>query len=457
MFQATHGAAAVTECVSKTPLMTDLYQLTMMQTYLARGMTEPAVFEFFVRNLPPARRFLLSAGLEQVVEFLASLHFDDAELAWLEREGHADSRLLDYLAQVRFTGDIDAMPEGTVFFPDEPILRITAPLPLAQLVESRVLSLLHFATLIASKAARVRLAAEDRLLVDFGMRRAHGSEAGVLAARSAYLAGFDGTATVLAGKSFDIPLFGTMAHSFVIAHEREMDAFETYARNHPDNTVLLIDSYDTLEGARKAVRLAERLRGSGIRIRGVRLDSGDLATLSRGVRDILDAGGLGDATVFASGNLDEHAIGALLAKGAPIDGFGVGTRMDVSADAPYLDCAYKLQEYAGQARRKRAEGKTTWPGRKQVYRHYSADGRMAGDCLTLEDDPQQGEPLLRPVMREGRLLAPLPTLADAREHAGAQLERLPQTLRELTPGPSDYPVDISPALSELVRALDSAA
>ena len=447
----------MTEGVPNSPLLTDLYQLTMMQAYLERGMTETAVFEFFVRKLPDARRFLLAAGLSQVIEFLQELRFSEAELAWLESSGHANRRLLDYLAGLRFGGDVDAMAEGSVFFAEEPILRITAPLPLAQLIESRIINLLHFETLIASKAARIRLAADDRLLVDFGMRRAHAGEAGLLAARASFLAGFEGSATVLAGKEFGIPLYGTMAHSFVLAHDDEFASFEDFAHAHPDNTVMLIDTYDTPSGARKVVEAAKRLREDGIRILGVRIDSGDLNALSREVRAILDAGGLHDVTIFVSGDLDEYATRDLIGAGAPIDGFGVGTRMDVSSDAPYLDCAYKLQEYAGRARRKRSEGKSTWPGRKQVYRRYDANGLMSGDCITVESAPPQGERLLQPVMRGGELLAPLPNLQHSRDHARAQLGRLPPMLRELAAQPSTYPVEIGAELDALARRIDSAA
>lgn len=447
----------MTEGVPGSPLLTDLYQLTMMQAYLQRGMTDTAVFEFFVRKLPDTRHFLVAAGLAQAVEFLQELRFSEAELAWLERGGHADRRLLDYLRELRFEGDIDAMPEGSVFFADEPILRVTAPLPVAQLVESRLINLLHFETLIASKAARIRLAAHDHLLVDFGMRRAHGAEAGLLAARAAYLAGFDGTATVLAGREFDIPLYGTMAHSFILAHDDESDAFEDFARVHPDKTVLLIDTYDTPQGARRVIEVARRLSAAGIRVHGVRLDSGDLDAVSREVRGILNAGGLPEVTIFASGNLDEYAVDGLLRSGAPVDGFGVGTRMDVSSDAPYLDCAYKLQEYAGRARRKRSEGKATWPGRKQVYRLHDTTGRMAGDCITLEEAPVQGEALLQPIMRGGRLVAGLPSLQESRTRSLEQMASLPEALRDLDPGPSAYPVRIGTELDALARRLDSAA
>ncbi|MDE2180968.1 MAG: nicotinate phosphoribosyltransferase, partial [candidate division NC10 bacterium] len=378
-------------------LLTDLYQLTMLQGYVEQGMEEQATFEFFVRKLPPTRNFLLAAGLEQVLSYLEDLRFTSEDLEWLNGCGLFRPTLVDYLEKLHFTGDVHAMPEGTVFFTDEPIVRVTAPLPQAQLVETRLINLLHFQTLIASKAARSVLVAPGKLLVDFGLRRAHGAEAGLLAARASYLAGFSGTSAVQAAPLFGIPIYGTMAHSFIQAHEEETAAFERFAYANPDDVVLLIDTYDTEAGAAKVVSLVPRLRQKGIPIKGVRLDSGDLADHARKVRRILDEGGLTDAVIFASGNLDESIVRQLVAAQAPIDGFGIGTRMDTSADAPYLDCAYKLEEYGGRPRRKRSEGKATWPGRKQVYRWYDADGRMSGDVLTLEDDPQEGEPLIQPV------------------------------------------------------------
>ncbi|MBZ0160922.1 nicotinate phosphoribosyltransferase [Candidatus Methylomirabilis sp.] len=434
-------------------LLTDLYQLTMLQGYVEQGMEEQATFEFFVRKLPPVRNFLLAAGLEQTLDFLENLCVTPEELEWLRTCGHFRPTLVDYLETLRFTGDVHAMPEGTVFFPDEPIVRITAPLPQAQLVETRLINLVHFQTLIASKAVRSVLVAPGKLLVDFGLRRAHGAEAGLLAARASYLAGFSGTSAVAAAPQFGIPIYGTMAHSFIQAHEDETAAFERFAYANPDNVVLLIDTYDTEAAAAKVVSLAPTLRQKGIAIQGVRLDSGDLAEHARKVRRILDEGGLSDAVIFASGNLDESSVEQLLAAQAPIDGFGIGTRMDTSADAPYLDCAYKLEEYAGRARRKRSEGKATWPGRKQVYRRYDVDGRMSGDILTLEDDPQEGEPLIQPVMRAGKRLADATPLTALRERARSQLARLPHRLRTLEKGP-DYPVQVSPALRDLAKAVD---
>ena len=298
-------------------LLTDLYQLNMIQAYLDHGKTKTAVFEFFFRRLPCRRGFLVAAGLEQALAFLEDLRFSADEIDWLARSGRFETRLLDHLAALRFTGDVHAMPEGTVFFADEPILRVTAPLPQAQLVETRLINILHFQSLIASKAARMTLAAPGQLLVDFGLRRAHGSEAGLMAARASYIAGFAGTATMLAEKRFGIPTFGTMAHSFIQAYDDETAAFEDFAQSRPTNLTFLIDTYDTEAGARKVVALAPRLKARGITIGSVRLDSGDLIALSKSVRRILDKGGLSEVGIFASGGLDEdHRRGDAAGRGA---------------------------------------------------------------------------------------------------------------------------------------------
>ncbi len=434
-------------------LLTDLYQLTMLQAYFSRGMEGTAVFEFFVRKLPKGRGFLIATGLEQVLEYLENLRFTPQELEWMASRGRYGKDFVDYLSRLRFTGDVHAMPEGTVFFPNEPILRVTAPIPQAQLVETRVINLLHFQTLIASKAARSVLVAPGKLLVDFGLRRTHGAEAGLLAARAGYLAGLSGTSTVLAGPVFNIPLYGTIAHSFIQAHDSETEAFEHFARTQPDGVVLLLDTYDTEAAAEKVVVLAPRLRKEGIRIRGVRLDSGDLADHARKVRLILDEGGLKAVRIFASGNLDEYTVRDLVAS-APIDGFGIGSRMVTSADAPYLDCAYKLQEYGGRPRRKRSEGKATWPGRKQVYRFLGSDGRITYDILTLEDDPQEGQPLIQPFMHAGKRMG-LPTpLSELRKRAATQLALLPEHLRRLEED-SPYEVRISQSLHDLAHTVDA--
>lgn len=436
-----------------TPLLTDLYELTMAQAYLALGMTGEAVFEFFVRKLPPRRNFFMAAGLEQVLTYLETFHFAEHDLGWLEQTGSFTPSTLAALRAIRFTGDVHAMPEGTVFFPHEPILRITAPLPQAQLVETRVMNLLNFQTMVASKSCRSVLAAEGRPLIDFGLRRSHGAEAGLLAARASYLAGFAGTSNVLAGARFAIPTYGTMAHSFVQAHHDEAEAFLHIAQAQPRNVVLLIDTYDTEAAAEKVVALAPRLKNQGISIHGVRLDSGDLADHAQKVRQILDRGGLADTSILASGNLDEDRVEALVKRGAPIDRFAVGTAMTTSADAPYLDCAYKLQEYAGRPCRKRSEGKATWPGRKQVYRLSECDGRLGGDIITVEGDTQPGLPLLRQVMQSGRRLAPSPSIQEIRDHAGLALAGLPNTLRRLDQA-ALYEVRIADALEQLAQQVD---
>lgn len=434
-------------------LLTDLYQLTMLQAYFDQGMNDTAVFEFFVRKLPEGRNFLVAAGLEQVLEYLGEARFTEEELEWLGNSGRFHRRFVESLADWRFTGDVDAMPEGTVFFPDEPILCVVAPLREAQLVESRIINLLQFQTMVASKAVRCVFAARGRRLVDFGLRRAHGAEAGLLSARASYLAGFEGTATVLAGMRWGIPVFGTMAHSYIQAHGSELEAFEDFARSHPQATTLLIDTYDTEAAARNLLELAHRLAGDGITVNAVRLDSGDLGDHARQVRRILDDGLLGHVKIFASGNLDEFRIRDLVDGGAPIDAFGVGTRMNTSADAPFLDCAYKLQEYAGKPRRKRSEGKATWPGRKQVWRRHDDQGRMLGDILTLVDDSEPGEPLLLPAMIGGERIGPTPGLAEVRDFAMAQLGQLPAPLRRLGAVPP-YPVDVSQSLHDLARQAD---
>jgi nicotinate phosphoribosyltransferase len=435
-------------------LLTDLYQLTMLQAYYRQGMEDMAVFEFFVRRLPETRNFLVAAGLEQVLDYLENLRFTADELGWIGKSGFFDHEFVSRLKNFRFSGAVHAMPEGSIFFPNEPILRVTGPLPEAQLVESRIINLLHFQTLIASKAVRCVLSAPDKTLVDFGMRRAHGAEAALLAARASYLAGFTGTATVLSASVFDIPVFGTMAHSYVEVYDDEAQAFELFAQTQRQNVVLLIDTYDTELGAKKVVMLAQRLRAQGITIKAVRLDSGDLAEHAFKVRRILDEGGCAEIGIFCSGSLDEFVVHDLLRKGAPIDGFGIGTRLDTSRDAPYLDCAYKLMEYAGIPRRKHSEGKATLPGRKQVYRQFDADtGHMSKDVLTVEGDETEGEALLYPVMCDGRRLQAPESLATIRQRVSTNLGRVPETLRLLSPA-ATYPVAISPALRKMTREVD---
>ncbi|MBW7850139.1 MAG: nicotinate phosphoribosyltransferase [Rhodospirillales bacterium] len=432
-------------------LYCDLYALNMVQAYLDNGMTDEAVFEFFVRRLPPGRNFLMAAGLAQVAEFLDGLAIVPDEMRWLRESGRFKGNFLDYMENFRFSGDVDAMPEGTIFFADEPVVRVAAPLPEAQLIEARLMNILHFQTLVASKAARMVLAADGRSLIDFGLRRTHGAEAGLFAARAAYLAGFDGTATVAAGLAYGIPVAGTMAHSFIQAHDSETAAFEHFARARPEGLVLLLDTYDTEEAAHKVVALAGRLANEGITVSGVRLDSGDLADHARKVRTILDAAGLNKIRILVSGGIDEETIAALST--APVDGFGVGGSLVTSSDHPVLDTAYKLQEYRGLARRKKSEGKATWPGRKQVFRQYQPDGKMFQDTLALEGETFPGEPLLVPVMRGGRPLAPLPDLAAIRRHAAAQRDRLPDAVARLERGPP-YEVRVSARVRALADEVD---
>jgi len=439
-----------------TVLMTDLYELTMAQAYFALDMRETAVFELFVRRLPRQRRFLLVAGLEQALDYLETLRFRPEDVEFLASIQIFPESFLEHLASVRFTGSVHAMPEGTPVFANEPILRVTAPILEAQLVESRLMNIVHMQTLIASKAARCVLAAGGRRLVDFGMRRAHGAEAALFAARAAFLAGFDATATVEAGRVYGIPLSGTLAHSFIEAHDHEDEAFRNFVTARGRRTSLLIDTYDSEKAAQRIVDLARELQASGspARVQGVRIDSGDLAAQALAVRRILDAGGCADVEIILSGSLDEHRIEAMLAAGTPVDAFGIGTRLDVSSDAPSLDMAYKLQEYAGLPRRKRSAGKQTWPGRKQVFRQRNADGEPVGDYVALIDESAEGEPLLEEVMRDGRRTGRSPTLGEIRERVRWELAHLPASMKSLEEGDPGYPVRISPRIEALAASVD---
>ena len=435
-------------------LLTDLYEIAMLQAYFEKEMNAIAVFEFFVRRLPENRAFLMAAGLEQALNYLFNLHFGERDIEWLHSLGRFDAAFIDSLEAFRFSGDVDAMPEGTIFFPDEPILRITAPLPQAQFVESRIINLLHFQTVIASKAVRSVMAAKGRQLVDFGMRRAHGAEAALLSARASFIAGFDGSATVEAGYAFNIPVFGTMAHSFIQAHETELDAFSSFVHSFPHGATLLIDTYDIREGAENVVRIARKLKQvSAPGIKAVRIDSGDLRSAVADARAILDAGGCQDIAILVSGGLDEYAIEDLVRHRAPIDGYGIGTCMNTSSDAPCLDCAYKMVEYNGQPKRKRSSGKATWPGRKQVYRWHDKNGYIEADTLTTDDDVLAPSGLLQPVVREGRITRPLPSLLEIRAFARSQLLTLPPTLRTLAE--ARYEVKVSDRLWELAKLADA--
>jgi nicotinate phosphoribosyltransferase len=426
-------------------LFTDLYELTMAAAFFREGLGGQATFSLFTRRLPAGRGFLVAAGLEDALEYLRGFRFTDRGLDYLRSLGRFEPAFLDHLRGLRFTGEVRAVPEGTLMFADEPLLEVTAPILEAQLVETALLNLLHVQTVLASKAARSVLAAKGRTLADFGLRRSHGTDAGMKAARAALLAGFDSTSNVLAGLTWGLPLSGTMAHSFVTAFAAEDAAFRAYARAFPDAAVLLLDTYDTVAAARKAVEVARELAAAGHHLAGVRLDSGDLAALSREVRTILDAGGFPAVKVLVSGGLDEHDIAALLAQGAPIDGFGIGTRLTTSADAPSVDLVYKLVRFDGRDVLKLSPGKRTWVGAKQVVRRVGPDGRLVGDTLALAEEPVPAGAtgLLEPVMRGGELVHAHPALAEIRARCAAQLAALPDGVRRLsdpeacTPVPSE--------------------
>ena len=435
-------------------LATDLYQLTMAAAYFENGMgSESATFELFIRKLPPHRGYLLLAGLEQAVEYLCGLQFDGASLDYLRSLpvfASVSGGFWEYLREFRFTGDLNAIPEGTIVFPEEPLLQICAPLIQAQLVETFLLTVLNHQTLIASKASRVVDAADGKGVMEFGARRAHGFDAALFGARAAVIAGCVGTSNVLAGQVFGLPVFGTAAHSFTMAFADEAESFAAFQRVFPEHTTLLIDTYDTLRGAHRACGLERK-------IQGVRLDSGDLSALSREVRKILDEHGQPQAKIVASGDLNEDSIARLIAEGAPIDLFGVGTDLMTSRDAPALGGVYKLVAIDTDGRhrpvRKMSLDKSTYPDVKQLFRTYDAGGKMTGDTLGLRDEELPGERLLQAVLRQGRLIEPLPQISDIRAHAHAQREALPPAVRRLQ-DPEPFPLTISPEIRTVIANLD---
>jgi nicotinate phosphoribosyltransferase len=403
----------------------------MADSYLAEGIADrPATFDLTCRALPQGWGYLLAAGLDDALSFLEELRFRDDELAYIASTGRFRPDLLEALRALRFSGDVRAVSEGTVVYPDEPLVEVTAPLIEAQLVETVVLNHVHFQTVIASKAARCVEAANGRTLVDFSLRRTHGLEAGLRVARASWLAGFDATSNMLAGRAYGIPVAGPMAHSYVECFRREREAFEAFVRRFPDGSTLLVDTYDTVAGTRRAAEVAKGLADHGGRLAAIRLDSGDLDDLSRRCRVLLDEAGLPAVGIFASGNLDEHAIAHLVSGGAPIDGFGVGSRLGVSADAPFLDMAYKLVEFDGEPTLKLSAGKATLPGRKQVWR--MSKDPLARDVVTLEDEPPPdgGTPLLRLVLRN-RVRVVDGGLEQARERAARERQALPDAQRRL--------------------------
>jgi len=442
-------------------LFTDYYELTMAASYLREGMKADATFSLFVRRLPAGRGYLVAAGLADALDFLEQFRVSESAIASLSALKRLPPEALDRLASLRFTGSVRAVAEGAPVFADEPLLEVTAPIVEAQLVESAILSICHLETLLASKAARCVQAARGKPVVEFGLRRTHGIDAGLKAARCAFIAGAAMTSDVLGGLTYGVPITGTMAHSYVTAFPHEIDAFRAFAAAFPSQTVLLIDTYDTVAAARKAVVVARELAARGERLAGVRLDSGDLVALSRQVRAVLDEAGLDDVQILASGNLDETAIARCEAAGAPIDAYGVGTRMTVSADAPYLDMAYKLVRYAGRDVLKTSPGKETWTGEKQIYRRRDAAGYLLEDTVAArwEPAPAGAEPLLETVMRAGRRVAPPPPLTEVRAHCARSLAALPEPVRRLEQ-PVPYAVHYSPALrthQAAVRAATLAA
>ncbi len=434
-------------------LFTDLYELTMVQAYVAEGMDGEATFSLAVRGLPPRRNFLLACGLAQVLAHLESLSFSDDDLTYLKSLGAFSPDLLAWLQDFRFTGDVFAVPEGTPVFADAPILEITAPLPQAQLVETFVINQIHLQTLIASKAARVVAAAQGRNVVEFGARRIHGTGTAIQAARASFIAGVTATSNVAAGQEFGIPVVGTMAHSYVQAFETESEAFRAFTSHFPATT-LVVDTYDTLAGVRRVVGLSREL-GTEFHVQAIRLDSGDLAALAKASRKILDDAGLAGVSIFASGGLDEDAIADVVAAGAPIDAFGVGTRMGVSADAPSLEIAYKLAEFAGHGRVKLAPGKAVLPGRKQVFRAQEG-GVYVGDTIARADETLAGTPLLHQVMKAGVRTAREKPLADIQAYAEEQIAALPPAVRRIAAAKPAYPVSVSPALSDYKRRVEAA-
>ena len=439
-------------------LLTDLYQLSMMQAYWEHGLTEPATFDLFCRRLPPNRNLLIACGLEGAVDYLEGLAVTPADLEYLASINRFSGDFLNRLEQLRFRGDVRAMPEGTPVFGNEPILEVTASLPEAQIVETYLLGAIHHQTMAASAAYRLVAAAHGLPVVAFGTRHAQGAGSGVDTARAAYIAGAAGTSNVAAGRRYGIPVSGTMAHSYIQAHKGEAEALASFTATHR-GTTLLVDTYDTRRGVQKVIDLAARQR-DGFDVAAIRIDSGDLEANARMAREMLDAAGLEAVWIIVSGELDAGAIAELVTARAPVDGFGVGTALAVSTDAPYLDTAYKLAAYAGQGRMKLAAAKRTWPGRKQVFRE-TRGGVAVRDVLGSADESRDGQPLLRPVMVNGRRIeGQCPSLENTRTYSSEAIGQLPARVRGLAPATPPYPVAVSPRLQtaadKLARRLQDA-
>ena len=437
-------------------LFTDLYELTMAQVYFRQEMFAPATFSLFIRRYPPNRAYFVSAGLEDVLEYLAAFRFGDASLDYLRSGGRFTEDFLNYLARLRFTGSLRGIPEGRLAFANEPLLEITAPLIEAQLIETFVINQMNLQVTLTTKAARCVWAAQGRPLTDFASRRTHGTDAALKMARCSYIAGFQSTSNVLAAKRYGIPAAGTMAHSYVSSFTTEIAAFRAYAGVFPDATVLLLDTYDTVEGAWNAVQVAKEMEAEGHGLRAVRLDSGDYASLSRQVRRILDEAGLEYVQILASGGLDEHQLEALAREAAPIDSYGVGTKAGVSADAPWTDMAYKLVCYDRRPVTKLSEGKSYLPGAKQIYRVSDPQGRFSRDIIATEDESLPGgEPLLEPVMSDGRCIGPRPSLEEMRQRSVEDFQRLDGHFKVLQ-NPPHYPVAYSSQLEKLAAEVQDA-
>jgi nicotinate phosphoribosyltransferase len=434
-------------------LLTDLYELTMAASYFKEGMFEPATFSMFIRRYPTKNwAYFVNAGLDDALAFLQEFCFTDSDIDYLKSLRMFSDDFLDYLRALRFTGEVWAMKEGEIFFADEPVLEVTGPVIEAQLVETCLLNTIHLQSLICTKASRSVLAAPGKALVDFSLRRTHGRDAGLKVARASYIAGFKATSNVLAGYHYGIPVSGTMAHSFVTAFEEESDAFRAFVRAHPDNAILLIDTYDTISGAKKAAEIGIEMKERGQTLRGVRLDSGDMASLSKKVRRILDEADLKEALIFASSGFDEYKIQKVLSRGAKIDGFGVGTNFGVSDDAPSTDMAYKMVKYADRPVLKLSTNKLTLPDGKQVFRSYDRFGRFRRDTITLRDETlPRAEPLLVKVMENGKRLFS-ESLDEARARCAESLRRLPKNVARII-NPDHYTVQESRELKKRMAAV----
>jgi nicotinate phosphoribosyltransferase len=430
-------------------LLTDLYQLTMAQAYFQNSRMEPATFSFFVRAYPANRSYFVAAGLKDVVEFLEQFSFDSPAIDYLHSLKLFADDFLDFLKRLRFTGEVWAISEGRLFFKDEPVIEVTAPIIEAQIVETFIINQINFQSLIATKAARCVHAARGRAVVDFSLRRTHGIDAGMKVARASYLAGFAGTSNVRAGRRYGIPVVGTMAHSFVSSHEREIDAFRSFVKSFPNNSTLLIDTYDTIAGAHNAVEVGREMAARGERLQGVRIDSGDLATLAREVRKIFDAADMKDVKIIGSGGLDEFDLAEFADANVPYDSYGVGTKMGVSGDAPWTDCAYKLVEYDERPVLKLSTGKISWPGRKQVFRRRNNQGQLEKDIIGLrEENMPEAERLLVEIMASGKTIVPLPKVEDSRKTFREEFARLAPSAQAIR-NPVHYPIEFSLRLQTL--------